>query len=267
MPFLCDYCTLQLLSSRHWKIRPVFEMLMILNRCKFLYIKMLWYFKIIRTTHCSYCSNGLLNNIPCISIWFLPLARYSSSQSGDSCKGQNAWRYARKHNKSQHPASYESNDKATNEACHKLYVLPYLNMRSQILVLYRGAFPCVLNMKDPLLDTIHILSFFFCQTHNDLLPSLRGHLGWVQCLQTFLKLLPQLSSLRQRMQCLAWEQLQGITIAAVLTAFLQPLSNMTPLEQVKCFSQSFWIGLIQLNRDLSVSYSAATGSFSTWFKL
>jgi hypothetical protein len=53
------------------------------------------------------------------------------------------------------------------------------------------------------------------------------------------------------MQCLAWEQLRGIAIAAVSTAFLQPLSNMTPLEQVKCFSQSFWIRLIQLNRDLS----------------
>jgi hypothetical protein len=34
------------------------------------------------------------------------------------------------------------------------------------------------------------------------------------------------------MQCLASAQLQGIMTAAVLTAFLQPPSSMTPLEQV-----------------------------------
>jgi hypothetical protein len=75
----------------------VFEMFLILNSCKFLSGFSINISKIIRTTHCSYCSNGLLDNVPCISIWFLPLPRYLSSKSGDSCKGQDAcWRYARK---------------------------------------------------------------------------------------------------------------------------------------------------------------------------
>jgi hypothetical protein len=112
-----------------------------------------------RTTHCSYCSNGLLHNVPCISIWFLPLTRYLSSQSGDNCKGQDVCRYASKHNNSQHPASYESNDQATDEGCQKLYVLPYLNMRSQAFSVIHTQdipFTCVLNMKDHFGNYTHI---------------------------------------------------------------------------------------------------------------
>jgi hypothetical protein len=41
-------------------------------------------------------------------------------------------------NKSQHPASYESDDKATDEGYQKLYVLPYLNMISQSKFRSRG---------------------------------------------------------------------------------------------------------------------------------
>ena len=108
---------------------------------------------------------------------------------------------------------------------------PTLTWEVSSLVFYIRPFSLCSRHKRPFTGIRHTFCFF-CQSNNELLPSHRGRLGWVQCPRTFLKLLLQLSSPRQRMQCLASEQLQGITIAAVLTAFLQPPSSMTPLEQV-----------------------------------